>query len=88
MGRVDCLKQLSIALIVVGLIVSCTTFQTNSFIQKNLTQEEKAELIFQKGLTLYNTKLIEKNDLKAIPEVRSYFVAALRANPDHLRALE
>jgi hypothetical protein len=88
MGRVDCLKQLSIALIVVGLIVSCTTFQTNSFIQKNLTQEEKAELIFQKGLTLYNTKLIEKNDLKAIPEVRSYFVAALRANPDHLRAQE
>ncbi len=88
MQRVGFLKQSIVWCIIAGLLVSCTTFQTNQFIQNNLSREEKAELIFQKGLNLYNTKLIEQNDLKAIPEVRSYFVAALRANPDHLRAQE
>lgn len=88
MARVGFFRKSSFFLFIIGMLLSCASFQTNMFIQNNLSQEEKAELIFQKGLTLYNTKLIEQNDLKAIPEVRSYFVAALRANPDHLRAQE
>lgn len=88
MHKVGCFRKSSWMVLLLGAFVSCSTFQTNLFIQNNLNQEEKAELIFQKGLQLYNTKLIEQNDLTAIPEVRSYFVAALRANPDHLKAQE
>ena len=88
MNLVGCNRQLSLIVFISIITLSCGTFQTNLFIQNNLNNEEKAELIFQKGLQLYNTKLIEQNDLKAIPEVRSYFVAALRANPEHIKAQE
>ncbi|AEJ18483.1 hypothetical protein [Gracilinema caldarium] len=88
MGGVGCYKKSTLIVVVSVLAFSCSTFQTNQFIQNNLSQEEKAEIIFQKGLQLYNTRLVEQNDITAIPEVRSYFVAALRADPEHLKAQE
>jgi|GEM_PF-618839 hypothetical protein len=76
------------ALTLVIALSSCLSTGPDQFISKNLSPEEKSEIIFQKGLALYNEKLMEKNDLKAIPEVRSYFEAALQADPANLKAQE
>jgi hypothetical protein len=59
----------------------CASTQADFFIASHYSQEEKADLLVKKGLALYNERLVGQNDLKAVPEVRSYFVQALQIDP-------
>jgi hypothetical protein len=88
MRSIKVVLSLSIAALVFLALSACVSMEADGFIASHLTPQEKAELIFQKGLALYNDKLMEQNDLKAIPEVRDYFANALRADPLHAKAQE
>ncbi len=67
---------------------SCVSSGPDAFMAKNLTSQEKSRILYEKGLALYEDKLMGKNDLGAIPEVRSYFEAAVLADPLNLKAQE
>jgi hypothetical protein len=74
--------------ICVGLVLAlgvcaCASTQADYFIVTHYSPGEKAEFLVQKGINLYNDKLIEKNDIKAVPEVRGYFQNALQADPSN-----
>jgi tetratricopeptide (TPR) repeat protein len=70
------------------ILSACVSANTDVFIAKNMSSKEKSRIIFEKGLDLYNSKLMENNDLQAIPEVRGYFEAAVQADPENLKAQE
>jgi tetratricopeptide (TPR) repeat protein len=70
------------------ILSSCVSANTDVFIAKNMSAKEKSQIIFEKGLDLYNAKLMDKNDLQSIPEVRGYFEAAVQADPENLKAQE
>ncbi len=72
----------------VVLFSSCTSLRANMFLIKETTPQEKAALLFKKGLSLYNEDLIERNDLKAIPKIRGYFADALAIDPMHPQAAQ
>lgn len=59
----------------------CASTQADYFIASHYSSEEKADLLVKKGLALYNERLVAQNDLKAVPEVRSYFEKALQLDP-------
>jgi hypothetical protein len=66
----------------VALSVSaCATFTADMFLIRECSPEEKSGLLVQKGIALYNEKLMEENDLQAVPSIRAIFVNALGADP-------
>jgi hypothetical protein len=80
---------IALASVVSAFILSaCVSANTDVFIARNMSSKEKSRIIFEKGLDLYNSKLMENNDLQAIPEVRGYFEAAVQADPENLKAQE
>ncbi len=76
------------AILVIVSLSSCVSSGPDAFMAKNLTPQEKSRILYEKGLALYEEKLLGKNDLAAIPEVRSYFEAAVLADPMNLKAQE
>jgi hypothetical protein len=80
-------KSLGIQLaFLAGLLVaiissSCASTQSNLFILSETTPKEKSDILTAKGIDMYDTLLMEKNDLSAIPKTRMFFVNALRAYP-------
>lgn len=68
------------------VLCSCATYSADQFVLSRLSPAEKAEILVQKGIAIYNDRLMEKNDLKAVPEVRDYFENALILDPGSKQA--
>lgn len=72
-----------------GLLVvlsSCTSMRANMYLIKQLTPQDKAEYLFNEGVDLYNSELLDRNNLKAIPKIRQYFTDTLKLDPEHPKA--
>jgi hypothetical protein len=67
-------------LIVAALVTSCAS-QSDLFILSEVTPREKSALLTAKGIDMYDTLLLEKNDISAVPKIRMFFVNALSADP-------
>ena len=72
-------------LVILGavLLTSCATSGPDKFLVQNISAQDKAEFLFRQGVAQYNERLLEQNDLKAIPNVRQFFENALLADPLH-----
>ena len=68
------------ALIVAVFASSCAS-QPDLFILSETTPREKSAILTAKGIDMYDTLLLEKNDVSAVPKIRLFFVNALLADP-------
>lgn len=68
------------------LASSCTTMRANMLLLRETTPEEKSELMFKDGLEKYQTEVLQRQNLGAIPSVRTRFADALKLNPENAAA--
>lgn len=71
---------------VIFLASSCATMRANMLLLSETSPEEKSELLFKDGLEKYQTEVIQRQNLGAIPSVRTRFTDALKLNPENAAA--
>lgn len=70
-----------LAILTLSALSSCSTFLSDIFILTEASPQEKSALLTAKGIEMYDSLLMERNELKRIEDVRMVFVNALRADP-------
>jgi hypothetical protein len=68
------------------LSTSCTSYRVNQYLIKNTSTEDKANLMFARGKTLYIDEVKGKNNFAAIDEAKRFLKDALATNPLHPEA--
>jgi hypothetical protein len=70
-----------------ALLTSCVTVSgDDAFLLAALGGPAKANALTDEGIAQYNVRLVQRAEYEAVKEVRAYFDAALRYDPDNARA--
>ena len=56
----------------------CTTLTDPIYLYGKMGNVEKAEVLIEKGIEMYNTEIESKKNYTKLPEVKEYFIIALR----------
>jgi tetratricopeptide (TPR) repeat protein len=70
-----------LAALIVAVFASSCVSQPDQFILSETTPREKSAMLTAKGIDMYDTLLLEKNDLSTVPQIRMIFVNALSFDP-------
>ncbi|MBU0937150.1 MAG: hypothetical protein KKC64_16155 [Spirochaetes bacterium] len=71
-----------------AILGSCATTRANQLLASQFSDVEKANRLFLDGLAQYNHELVENDNLKAIPTIRTRFTDTLALDPEHPQAQE
>ncbi|MBN2532080.1 MAG: hypothetical protein JXB88_04265 [Spirochaetales bacterium] len=75
--------------IAVVFFIDCTSLPLDSlFLVNNLDNEEKSNVISEKGIKLYKAELESQENYQKLTEIKEYFIVALRFNPQNEKAEE
>jgi hypothetical protein len=76
-----------LAAAVATLLAACVTVSDDdAFLLAALGGPAKANALTDEGIAQYNVRLVQRAEYEAVKEVRAYFDAALRYDPDNTRA--
>ncbi len=83
------MKRQIIHLIILGVILnilqSCASLRADIFLYQNTSKEDKAQLLYNEGLRLYQEELIKKKNLKIVDNAILYFSDAYLLYPGLLK---
>ncbi len=75
------------AALAAALLAACVTVSADdTFLLAALDGQAKANALTEEGIEQYNVRLVQRSEFEAVQDVRAYFDAALRYDPDNTRA--
>lgn len=74
------------ALLVLWALAGCTTLSDRAFLIRKLDDPAKSKALTDQGIARYQLYLVTRRQYDKIKEIRSFFVVALRYDPDNLKA--
>src|SRR5512135_145311 len=79
-------RSLAAAAVLTLAFAGCTSMSDTVFLVRKVDGAAKSRAVTEQGISIYEVRVLGRQDYAAIEEARRYFEVALRFDPDNTRA--